>query len=234
MTDKWRGNAALQSGGMGSAERTYDRGSRQGERWVRSIGEEFRTARMALGLSQRHVAGAAHLSRSRYSRIELAAVRHLSILTAARIAAVLGLDLAARVYPGGRPIRDAAHAERLQRLLAHVGPPLRFVTDVPLSRTTDHPEQRAWDAVLFQDGGITAVELETRLHDVQALTRRIHLKQRDDAPDRLLVVVANTRANRRVVDEFGSLFADWPRLRTAAVLKRLRSGQHPATGLILL
>jgi transcriptional regulator with XRE-family HTH domain len=219
---------------MGSAERTYDRGSRQGQRLVRSIGEEFRTARVALGLSQRHVARAAHVSRSQYGRIEVGAVRHLSILTAARISAVLGLDLSARTYPSGRPIRDAAHAKRLGRLLDHVGPPLRSVTDVPLRRTTDYPDQRAWDAVLTGDGRRTAVELETRLHDIQALTRRIHLKQRDDTPDRLLVVVANTRANRRVVDEFGSLFADWPRLRTAAVLKDLRSGQHPATGLILL
>jgi transcriptional regulator with XRE-family HTH domain len=219
---------------MGSAERTYDRGSRKGARLVRSIGEEFRTARLALGLSQRYVARAARISRSQYGRIELGAVQHLSMLTAARISAVLGLDLSARVYPGGRPIRDAAHAQRLRRLLDHVGAPLGFVTDVPLRRTTEYPEQRAWDVVLSGDGRRTAVELETRLYDVQALTRRIHLKQRDDAPDQLLLVVANTRANRRVVHEFGSLFADWPRLRTAGVLKTLRSGHHPGTGLILL
>jgi transcriptional regulator with XRE-family HTH domain len=218
---------------MGSAERTYDRGSRQGQRLVRSIGDEFRTARLALGLSQRHLALTARVSRSQYGRIELGAVQHLSILTAARISAVLGLDLSARTYPGGRPIRDTAHARRLRRLLGHVGPPLESVTDVPLRRTTVYPEQRAWDAVLSHDGRRTAVELETRLHDVQALTRHIHMKQRDDAPDELLLVVANTRANRRVVHEFGPLFADWPRLRTAGVLKRMRSGQHPGTGLIL-
>ena len=88
--------------------------------------------------------------------------------------------------------------------------------------------------MLFGHGGRTAIELETRLHDVQALTRRIHLKQRDDSPDQLLVVVASTRANRRVVAEFGSLMTDWPRLRTASVLKTLRAGQHPSTGLILV
>ena len=112
--------------------------------------------------------------------------------------------------------------------------PLRYRTEVPLRPTTDHPEQRSWDAVLSGNGARTAIELEMRLYDAQAQTRRLHLKQRDDAPDHMLVVVAATRANRRVLDEFGELLADWPRLGTAAVLKTLRAGRHPGTGLILV
>ena len=219
---------------MGATERAYDRGTRQGGRWLRIMGEEFRTVRLSLGLAQRHVAESAHISQSVYGRIERGVLPHLSILLAARIATVLGLELSARVYPGGSPIRDTAHAERLSRLLAHVGSPLTYRTDVPLPPTTEHPEHRAWDAVLRAGGERTAVELEMRLYDVQAQTRRLHLKERDDRPDHLLLVLADTGANRRALDGFEILLSDLPRLRTANVLRTLRTGHHPPTGRILL
>jgi hypothetical protein len=116
----------------------------------------------------------------------------------------------------------------------HVGPPLTHRTEVPLPATTDHPERRAWDAVVFGHARRTAVELETRLYDVQGQVRRLHLKERDDPPDQLLLVIAETRANRRALSEFAELFVDLPRLGTANTLKGLSAGRHPPTGLILL
>lgn len=189
---------------------------------------------MTLGQSQRHVAGSVHISRSVYSRIERGKLAHLSVMLAARIAAVLGLDLYVRVYPGAAPIRDAAQAERLRRVLDCVGPPLGFRTEVPLRATTNPPEQRSWDAVLFDSSKRTAVELEMRLYDVQAQTRRLFLKQRDDAPDQLLLIVADTRANRRVLREYAELLAQLPRLKTSRVLAQLRRGGHPPGGLMLV
>ena len=118
-------------------------------------------------------------------------------------------------------------------VLQHAAPPLRYATEVALPATTTHPERRAWDAMLFGHGERTAIELETRLYDLQAQIRRIQLKQRDDAPDHLLVVVASTRGNRRALQEAADLFATFPRLRTASALKALRAGQHPPTGLIV-
>jgi hypothetical protein len=44
-----------------------------------------------------------------------------------------------------------------------------------------------------------AIEAETRLHDVQALLRRVASKRRDGAAGRLVLVVADTRTNREVV-----------------------------------
>jgi transcriptional regulator with XRE-family HTH domain len=217
---------------MGASDRPFDRGTRQGERWLRLLGDDFRTARMSLGISQRRVAEAGHTSRQTYGRIELGRHRHVTVLRAAQLAAVLGLELSVRLYPGGSPTRDAAHAERLNRLLQHVAAPLRYRTEAPLPATTNHPEQRSWDAMLFGNGRRTAVELETRLYDVQAQLRRINLKRRDDPPDHLLLLVADTRANRRVLRESGELLADLPRLRTAMVLASLRAGRHPGTGLI--
>jgi transcriptional regulator with XRE-family HTH domain len=198
------------------------------------LGEEFRIARRSLGLSQRHVAQAARISRPVYGRIERGTLRHLPLRLASQIAAVLGLDLSSRAYPGGRPTRDAAHGERLRRLLSHVSPPLTHRIEVPLPATTDHPERRAWDAVLLGDGQRTAIEVETRLYDVQGQIRRLHLKERDDPPEQLLLVVADTGANRRALNEFADLFGALPRLGTAHTLKSLRAGKHPPTGLIFL
>lgn len=219
---------------MVATERAYNRATRRAERWLRETGEEFRHARISAGLSQQEVADRVRISRSVYSRIERGKLRHLSILLATRIAMVLGLDLAVRAYPGGLSIRDAAHAERLKRVLSRVEPPLSYRIEVPLPQREGSPEQRAWDSMIFGRGQQTAVELEMRLYDVQAQTRRVFLKWRDGRPDQLLLVIADTRANRRIINEFGDLFTDLPRLRTANVLKMLSAGEHPPSGYVLV
>jgi hypothetical protein len=86
----------------------------------------------------------------------------------------------------------------------------------------------------FGRGERTGFEFETRLRDIQAQTRRHNLKRRDDPVDHFLLVVADTRHNRAVLREFAELFADLPRHGTASLLKALKTGQHPQTGLILL
>ena len=73
-----------------------------------------------------------------------------------------------------------------------------------------------------------------RLGDVQALLRRVDLKRRDDPTERFLLLVADTRHNRRVVAEFAALFADLPRLRPSNVRSALLAGEHPATGLLFV
>lgn len=88
--------------------------------------------------------------------------------------------------------------------------------------------------MLFGLGMRTAIELEMRLRDVQALRRRIDLKRRDDPTERFILVIADTRANRRVLAEFGSLFEDLPRLRPSDVRAALSRGEHPPTGLLLI
>ena len=105
---------------------------------------------------------------------------------AARIGAVLGLDVSVRAYPGAGPLRDQAHVARLARFLQPVGRPLRAVHEVPLPTRAGVLEQRAWDAVLIGDGRRTAIEVEMRIRDVQALERRIAMKRRDDPTDEFL------------------------------------------------
>ena len=176
-----------------------------------NLGEEFRHERLRLGLSQRQVARAAHVDRGDLSRIEAGKLDYLTFPTACTIASVLGLDLSIKPYPGGGSIRDAGQAPRLQALIKCVGPPLRIATEVALPRRDGYPDQRAWDVMLYGHEERTGIEFEQRLYDIQAQLRRYNLKRRDDPVDRFLLVVANTRANRRVVDEFDDLLADLPR-----------------------
>jgi transcriptional regulator with XRE-family HTH domain len=148
---------------MASRETPFDAGTRCADRWRREIGEEFRHARVRLGLSQREVAAAARVDRADYSRIERGKLARLSIETACRIGAVLGLDVSVRAYPGGRSIRDGGQAPRLQKFLECIGDPLRFRLEMPLPARGDRPEQRAWDVMLFGHNERTAVEFEARL-----------------------------------------------------------------------
>jgi hypothetical protein len=88
--------------------------------------------------------------------------------------------------------------------------------------------------MLFGYGRRTAIELEMRLRDVQAMRRRIDLKRRDDPTDGFLLLILGSRANRRVLAEFDALFEDLPRLRHLDVRERLLAGEHPPTGVLLI
>jgi len=219
---------------MPSADRTFDRGTRIGERALESIASEFATARRGLGASQQHVASVARVDRSRYSRLERGKAPTLQVVEVARIAAVLGLDPTFTLYPAGPPARDAAHARRLRACLADSRPPLIVRTEVALPPLPDRRELRAWDAMVAGGGFRTAIELEMRLHDVQAVERRISLKRRDDPTEHFLLLIPDTRNNRRVLDSVGWSLAGLSRLRTANVRAALEAGRHPGTGFVLV
>jgi len=230
---EWQQIGRLHSGEMSTVQRVLSRGTRRSERILQAIADEFLDRRLAAGLSQAAIATACGISRSVYSRLETAKRRNLSIEEAAKVASVLGLDLSVRLYPGGEPLRDAAQHAKLTRIVAAVRPPLAVRLEVPLPASLDRAEQRSWDAVLFGRHARTAIEVEMRIRDAQALERRIALKRRDDPTDAFLLIVADTRSNRRVFAASPGLFADLPRLRFRHVIAALTAGEHPPTGLIL-
>ena len=127
-----------------------------------------------------------------------------------------------------------AQSTRLAAFLAHVRTPLRHRIEVGLPSRDGRLEQRAWDAVLFGGGERTAIELEMRIRDVQAMRRRHDLKRRDDPTEHFLLLVADTRHNRRTAREFSALFDDLPTLRPSEVHRQLEAGRHPATGLLFV
>jgi transcriptional regulator with XRE-family HTH domain len=219
---------------MVANERLRARGRRRAARTLPDQATEFRYVRVEAGVSQRELGRRLGMSADKVWRIENERQRSLSIVDACEMAAVLGLDWSARAYPNGATIRDAGQARRLLPIIAAVADPLTYRTDVALPRTDDAPELRAWDVVVYGNDERTGIELESRLTDTQATVRRINLKRRDDPVDHFILAIADTKHNRRVMAEFASLFADLPRLRTASVLKALRQGRHPPTGIILV
>jgi transcriptional regulator with XRE-family HTH domain len=220
---------------MGRGESRRSRGEWRGRRALLEFGSEALDARLRGAISQEELGRQLDMSARKVARIERGTLLTLSIKDASEMAAVLGLDLSVRVYPAGPPIRDAGQAVKLNGLLQYVNEPLTYRTDVPLPQHPDRPtELRAWDAVLYGSGERTGIELEARLRDAQATTRRHALKRRDDPMEHFLLVLSDTRNNRRLLDEFAELFVDLPRLRTTSVLKSLAAGRHPQTGLILI
>ena len=146
--------------------------------------------------------------------------------------AVLGMRLSVRAYPEGSAIRDAGQARLMTRFKALLHPLVKLRTEVVLKVDND---QRAWDGELEAPNGSCKVEAETVLHDLQATERRIALKMADDDVDRVILLVADTRHNRRVLAEFRDLIAARFPLRTRAVLRALRAGSIPErSGIVLL
>jgi len=218
---------------MATVSRARAVASRRAERHMLEVGGEFLEQRIELGLSQAHVAAAAGLDRLRYGRIERGQLA-ATVLEFDTVAAVLGLELSVRVYPGGPAIRDAAHTSKLTLVLGHVRAPLRYRVEVGLPSRDGRIEQRAWDAMLIGGGERTGVELEMRIRDAQAMRRRHDLKRRDDPTEHFLMLVADTRHNRRVIRELSALFGDLPRVRPSEVWRALQAGRHPPTGLLFV
>jgi hypothetical protein len=96
-------------------------------------------------------------------------------------------------------------------------------------------DYRAADARATIPGCSVAIELWTRLADVQAQTRAALLKGRDLRAHRVLLVVRASRANRLALREAGvDGLASFP-LATRAVMSALSDGRDPgANGIALL
>jgi transcriptional regulator with XRE-family HTH domain len=181
---------------MATRERAADRGNRLARRGLVALGEEVREARLAAGLSQAIVGRAAGVSHATVGRVERGQQRGANLALLSRVCAAAGLDLSVRAFPGGDPIRDLAHARLLARLRDRIGPRLVWRTEVGLPIPGD---PRAWDAIVESPTASAAVEAETRLRDVQALDRRIGLKRRDAGLGLVILLVADTQANRRAI-----------------------------------
>jgi hypothetical protein len=76
------------------------------------------------------------------------------------------------------------------------------------------------------------VEAETVLDDLQALERRLHRKQRDGGIDVIILLVADTRRNRRAVEAALASFAGFSR-DSRETLRALRAGKNPGRSAIV-
>jgi transcriptional regulator with XRE-family HTH domain len=218
---------------MGCRETRLGRGTGRGKALTARIVAELVEARKTAGVSQRSIANLLGWSQSDLSRIErLVQPGSISLIDLSQCAAVLGLELSVGLHPAGEPIRDKGHQVLIRRFLQTVGTGWRVEREVPLPNLHD---PRAWDVVLRIVDCIVGVEAETRIRDVQALVRRMRQRQRDGGTGVIVLVLAETAHNRRVLPELlealGPEFATSPRV----VLRALREGRAiPGSGVILL
>lgn len=216
---------------MASRQRRVDEGARRGRVIRRQLGEETREARIGAGLSQRALGRLVGISHTHVGRIERGEVPGLSVDLLARILSVLGLELSARAFPAGPPVRDAGHLALLARFRARLPAGLGLTTEVPVRAD---PHRRVWDGSMEPAGGSVRVEGETRLRDIQATERKIMLKAAQDG-SRIILLVSDTRTNRRILgDHQDHLSVNFP-LGTREVLSHLRQGRcPPQNGIVVL
>jgi hypothetical protein len=183
------------------------------------------------GISQDTLGAAAGLSGSEVGRVERGEARWLTTVHAARLLSAVGLDLWVRAYPGGSPVRDAAHLHLLARFEARLPASVHCHREWPIPALRD---RRALDLFLTGLPLRTGVEAETMLDDVQALQREINLKRRDAALERLILLVGDSRRNRDILRATDALQRSFP-MSTRATMAALARGQDPgADGIVVL
>jgi transcriptional regulator with XRE-family HTH domain len=200
-------------------------------RLAHELGDELRAARHVAGLTQRHVARAVHSSQSEVSRRERGRVPRIGIDRLVAHSAAIGMRVSVKLYPVGGAIRDAAQARHVAAFVARVGRPWRVTLEATLPIPGD---LRAVDVLLRNASGTVAVEVVTRLSDLQAQVRASELKARDVGAQRLAIIVAATHANRRAVaDARPALIATFD-LDARRVLTDLSAGRLPSRDALIL
>jgi hypothetical protein len=130
----------------------------------------------------------------------------------------------------------------LSRLRARLATTLVWRTEVPVAASPapiasggrGALDRRAWDAIIEGRDWRVGVEAETRLFDIQALDRRVGLKQRDGVVTAVILLVNDTANNRRILelDDLG-LRDRFPGSARSA-LKQLAAGLPPAANTLLV
>lgn len=191
------------------------------------ITTELGNARRAAGLSIRAVAAAVGVSIETIRRLERGEPATCTFGLVARVAEVVGLQLAASLHPNADPARDRGQLALLERLRKRLGPSVRLRTEVPVPIAGDLRSGDAMLAVTGDDGPADVlIEAETHLDDLQLVERRGAAKQRDLGAKRLVLLVADTRHNNDVIRQHPELRERFP-ISPRRTLAALANGQDP-------
>jgi hypothetical protein len=205
-----------------------DRAMRVAAEDQRRVVEEIARAQRMSGLSDDAIGRACQMSRWTVARV-IGRRRPASLDELAAIGAVIGRDVRMQAYLGGDAIRDAGQQRLIARLRPHLHTSIAIRLEVALPMDGD---RRAWDSMLMTPTWRRPVEAETVIDDVQALERRLRLKVRDGGVDGVILVIANTRRNRRGLAAAPTAFGDFDR-NARRVLAHLRAGRDPGGSSIL-
>lgn len=195
------------------------------------VGDQLRRGRHILGLTLEQVGAAIGVSKSEVSRRELGKAPWLTGEEIAIHAAVVGLRLSVKLWPVGGGVRDAGQARYVAALVARVGKAWKVSLEAVIEIAGD---LRAVDILLVRGSARVAVEVITRLADLQAQVRAAQLKARDIGATRLIIVVAATGANRRTLAQLRPTIAATFDLDSRGVLAALASGRDPGRDAIVL
>jgi len=137
----------------------------------------------------------------------------------------------ARAYPEGSPARDAAQLRLLARFRPRVGLQFTWRTEVLVGGYRD---LRAWDVRLDGPASV-GIDAETRLHDLQAVQRRIETKWRDSGVDRVILLVARSRHNAEILRLHRDALASTLPADTRETMLALQAGRVPRrNGLVVI
>ena len=195
------------------------------------VERELWIARRGAGLSLEDVSAACGVSTSTVWRLEAGLVRNPDLLLLAGVAAAVGREARLHIYISGEPLRDAGQQRLLGRLRPRLHPSLHWATEVPLPIPGD---LRAWDALVRSADWRLGVEAETVLEDVQALERRLTLKQRDGGVDLVLLLLADTRRNRAAVASAPAALSGFSRDVRTTLTALGRGAAPPTSALVFL
>ncbi len=216
---------------MPNRSRAIDEALRAWTRQRTALADELLTARRILGATQRQVAAVVGVSGSEVSRRERGRRVNIGTRSLVEHAAAVGLRVSITAHPVGGGVRDAAQLRYLARFLDRVSADFgrQLEAAVPLPG-----DLRAVDALLVAPGCRIAVEVITRLGDIQAQVRAVQLKARDIGATRLVIVVAATRANRRALDDARAALGAAFDLDTRRVMFALAAGRQPERDAVVL
>lgn len=216
---------------MAIRTRTLDEARRTWHRMAQEIGDQLRTGRHILGVTQAQLGAAIGVSPSEVSRRELGRSPRLTGQKLAVHSAAVGLKLSVKLFPLGGGIRDAAQARYVAAFVARVGRLWRVTLEAPIPLPGD---LRAIDVLLASERARIAVEVLTRLADLQAQIRSAQLKARDIGATRLILVVAATHANRNAMASARSALLNSFDLDSRRLLGDLAAGRDPGRDGILM
>ena len=187
-------------------------------------------------MSQRQLAREIGWSSSAVGRFEADQRADVGVIDLSEMASLLGFELSLGLHPIGDPIRDKGQ-QACSRRFDRVLPDRWRVTNETLLPGAG--ELRAWDKLLRLVGEtprcLVGVDIESRVWDVQAIVRRTRARERDGQVDHILIALADTAHNRRIVEELRTMLGDAYGTGPRSILAALRTGTAlPGSGVVLI
>lgn len=202
---------------------------------MRRAVSELRTRRVTLGVSQDTMAHELGCSPSTYWRLEANPSDELALVRLAELAAILGLELSVGLHEVGDAVRDKGQQALGERFDLLPSSAWRSTSETLLPMPGD---RRSWDRLLrllHGAGQLVGTELETRIRDVQALVRRIRLRERDGGVDAILIVLSDSAHNRVFVAQLRQALGPAYQTPPRSIFAALRAGRPlPGSGVILI